>query len=111
MRQKMSLNLMRRLQLGFMGLQLDLPHRDLVFQLTIPLFKPRPRLPRNKENNSDDKREKRATPDIGPIKLKQMPGLASDDRVVTVAIQLATAATGRRTTRYANQSQGDFCFV
>src|ERR1035437_5371245 len=79
MRQKMNLNLMRRLQLGFMGLQLDLPHRDLVFQLTIPLFKPRPRLPRNKENNSDDKREKRATPDRGPIKLKQILGLAGHD--------------------------------
>src|ERR1035438_5573810 len=79
MRQKMHLNLMRRLQLGFMGLQLELAYRDLVFQLTIPLFKPRPRLPRNRHSNSDDKREKRATPDIGPIKLKQMPGLASDD--------------------------------
>src|ERR1019366_3095234 len=32
-------------------------------------------------------------------------------RIATVAIQLATAATGRRTTRYASQSQGDFCFV
>lgn len=79
MRQKMYLNLMCRLQLGFMGLQLDLTHRDLVFQLTIPFFKPRLRLPRNKESNSYDKREKRATPDIGPIKLKQMPGLATDD--------------------------------
>jgi hypothetical protein len=77
--QKMHLNFMRRLQLGFMSLQLDLPHRDLIFQLTIPPFKPRPRLTPTEENNANDKREKGAIRDSGPILLEQVLRLASDD--------------------------------
>jgi hypothetical protein len=67
-RQKMSLNLMRRLQLGLMGLQLDFPNRDLPFQFAIPTFKPPRRLARNKQGTSGDQREKRTIPDIEPIK-------------------------------------------
>jgi hypothetical protein len=63
-------NLMRRFQLGFMGLQFDSPDRDLPFQFAIPPFKPPLRLAQNKEGNSGDQREERAIPDIGPIKLE-----------------------------------------
>jgi hypothetical protein len=67
MRQKMRLNLMRRLQLGFVRLQLEVADCDLPFQLAIPPFKPRPGLSRQKESHPGDQREKRAAFDIGPI--------------------------------------------
>jgi len=74
----MRLNLMRCLQLSFVGQQRDLPGRNLLFQLAIPPLKPRPRLSRDKQGDSGHQREKRAVPDIDPIQLKQMVGPSHD---------------------------------
>jgi hypothetical protein len=78
-REQVRLNFMRRLQLGFVSLQLELADRDLRFQLTIPSFKPRPLPSSNKEHDTSHQLEKSADSDIGPVKLKQMPKPARHD--------------------------------